>query len=466
VPSDRTDERRTGSLWDATLPDAARWSSTPLAGDTDADVAIVGAGLTGLWTAHSLLVADPTLRVVVLERETVGFGASGRNGGWCSALLPTSPVSLARTIGRDAAVRLQRAMHATVDEVCATVAAEGIDCDLERGGTLDLARSSLQVVRARRELDELAGLGFGEDDYRWLDASEASERCGATDVLGAAYTPHCAALHPAKLVHGLAHAVARRGATIHERTKVLELSPRRVVTTHGTVRAGVVVRATEAWSSEFRDARRDVIPIYSMMIATEPLREDQWDRIGLTQRETFGDGRHLIIYGQRTADGRLACGGRGAPYHFASRIDPAFDTDARVRDHLVRALRELFPVINHSQVTHHWGGPLGVPRDWRWSVRFDTTTGMAAAGGYVGDGVATANLAGRVIAELVTGRASDHLGDLALVNTGVRRWEPEPLRWLGVRGVGLAVARADVHEARTGRDSRLWGAVMAALLRR
>jgi glycine/D-amino acid oxidase-like deaminating enzyme len=465
VATERPADRRTGSLWDATLPDDARWSSPPLPGHTDADVAIVGAGLTGLWTAHALLVADPRLRVLVLERETVGFGASGRNGGWCSALLPTSPASLAHAIGRDAAVRLQRAMHATVREVRTTMAAEDIECDLEPGGTIDLARSPLQVRRARRALAELTELGFGEDDHRWLDAAEASDRCGATDVLGATFTPHCAALHPAKLVHGLAHAVARRGAAIHEHTAVVDVAPGRVTTTHGTVRAPVVVRATEAWSSQFAGSRRDVIPIYSMMIGTEPLRPEQWDAIGLARRETFGDGRHLIVYGQRTADGRLAFGGRGAPYHYGSRIRPAFDTDPSVRDHLVRALRELFPVIDHAQVTHHWGGPLGAPRDWRWSVRFDPRTGLAAAGGYVGDGVATTNLAGRALAELITG-SGDELADLALVNGPVRRWEPEPLRWLGVRGVGVAVTRADAHETRTGRESRLWGGVMGALLER
>jgi glycine/D-amino acid oxidase-like deaminating enzyme len=452
-------------MWDATLPDDARFRGTPLAGDVDVDVAVVGAGLTGLWTAHALVAADPSLRVVVLERETVGFGASGRNGGWCSALLPTSPVSLARAIGVDAAVRLQRAMHDTVRHVVDTLAAEGIECDVAHGGTLDLARSPLQVERARHALDELRSLGFGDDDHRWLDAREAGERCGATGVLGATFTPHCAALHPAKLVHGLAHAVARRGVAVHDHTPVDAIEPGRARTAHGTVRAQVVVRATEAWSATFPAARREVIPLYSMMVATEPLDADAWASIGLAARETFDDGRHLIVYGQRTADGRLAFGGRGAPYHFGSRIDPSFDTDASVRDHLVRELGALFPAVTPDRITHHWGGPLGVRRDWRWSVRLDGATGLASAGGYVGDGVATTNLAGRILADLVLGRASD-LTTLPVVGAPGRRWEPEPLRWLGVRAVGTAVARADAVEARTGRRSRVWGAVMDGLLDR
>lgn len=433
-------------LWDATLPDRLRFRGAPLAGPTDTDVAIVGAGYTGLWTAHALRRADPTLRVTVLERRHVGFGASGRNGGWCSALLPMSLGSIARRHGRPAAVRMQRAMHATVAEVVATCAAEGIDAQVAHGGTVDLVRTPAQRRRARAHLSSVRSFGFGDDDLRWADAAEATSLCGAVGVLGALVTPHCAALHPARLVHGLAHAVADAGVAVHEHTEVVALGPGHVDTEHGRVRAEVVVRATEGHTATLPGARREMLPIYSMMIATDPLPAETWRTLGLAARPTFADGRHTVIYGQRTADDRIAFGGRGAPYHAGSRVRPEFDTDERVRRRLVATLHGLFPQLADVAVPYHWGGALGVPRDLHAGVRFDRTTGLAVAGGYVGDGVATSNLAGRTLADLITGADSD-LVRLPWVGHRSRRWEPEPFRWLGVNAVRLGAEVADRVEA-------------------
>ncbi len=248
-----------------------------------------------------------------------------------------------------------------------------------------IARNRAQVGRVHAHLAEMAEFGFGEPDHRWLDATEASRIVGATDVSGAAFTPHCAALHPARLVHGLARAARRRGVVVHGRTRVTRLTPGTVETEHGPVRARFVVRATEGWTSRLPGHRRDSIPVYSLMIATEPLSDEQWDRIGLTDRPTFNDARNLIVYGQRTADGRLAFGGRGAPYHFGSRIDPSLDADAGVHDALERTLVELFPSLAGVSITHRWGGPLGVPRDWHASVGLDHLHGIGWAGGYVGE---------------------------------------------------------------------------------
>jgi glycine/D-amino acid oxidase-like deaminating enzyme len=453
------------SLWDDTVPDTQRCSFEPLPGDTEFDVVIVGAGLTGAWTSYYLAAADPTLRIAVLERATVGFGASGRNGGWCSALLPMSLSTVARRHGRDAAIALQQAMHETVDEVGRVVAAESIDCHYAKGGRIDLARSSPQLDRIRAELAEYAEHGFGPDDYRWLDADEARRRCAATEVRGALFTPHCAVVHPARLTHGIAAAATRRGVRFYERTSVEQIDPRRVTTARGVVRADVVVLATEAYTTQFADHHRDLIPIYSLMIATEPLSDEQWTSLGLADRPTFADGRHVIIYGQRTADGRLAFGGRGAPYHWGSAITPSFDTDERVRDRLVTSLVDLFPSLAGTSITHHWGGPLGVPRDWQCSVTLDRTTGFATAGGYVGDGVATTNLAGRTLADLITGTSSP-IGALPWVGHRSPRWEPEPLRWAGVNLGRRAAALADRAEARTDRPSRVWGTALKVLLRR
>jgi glycine/D-amino acid oxidase-like deaminating enzyme len=443
---------RSLSLWHDTAGDD--WSPRPaLPGDLDVDVAVVGAGYTGLWTAYYLARADPSLRIVVLEREVAGFGASGRNGGWCSALFPASVGWLARRYGRDGAVAQHRAMHECVDEVGRVAATEGIDCHFSKGGTISAARTPLQLARAEDLVAEARGWGFGADDVALLDAAEARARLSATNVLGATFTPHCAAIHPARLVRGLASAVERRGVTVHERTPVTRIDPGVVTTPHGRVRAEVVVRATEGFTAELPGLRRALAPVYSLMVATEPLPADVWDRVGLRDRETFNDHRHLIIYGQRTVDGRLAFGGRGAPYHFGSRIRPEHDREPDVFAALRRVLVDLLPAVGDAAITHSWGGPLGIARDWCPSVGLDRATGLAWAGGYVGDGVSTTNLAGRTLADLVLRRETD-LVRLPWVDHRSPRWEPEPLRWLGVSASLAVMTGADGEEERTGRPSR------------
>ena len=431
------------SLWADTAPPQALRSS--LTGDTIADVAIVGAGYTGLWTAHYLKATDPTLRVIVIDAAHVGFGASGRNGGWCSALAPMDLDKVAAASGIDQARAMQAALYDTVREVGRVSAELGIDADFVRGGFLQLARNPAQLERIRAEIDANHRLGFTDDDVRMLGPAEACDVANATRVIGGSFTPHCAALHPAKLVRGLASAVERAGITIFEQTRATAIESGRVVSDHGTIRADIVVRATEGYSALLPNTHRDVIPIYSLMIATEPLDDATWDEIGLHDRPTFSDARHRIIYGQRTADGRLAFGGRGAPYHFGSSIDSTFDVHQPTHRGLRDVLVDLFPVLHTTEITHRWGGPLGVPRDWYPSVRFDRRSGLASAGGYVGDGVAASNLAGRTLADLITGSASS-LTDLPWVDHQSPRWEPEPLRWLGVRGLGLLPGRVDHAE--------------------
>ncbi len=445
---------RSLSLWWDTLPGGlAGPVRESLGGDTDADVAIVGAGYTGLWTAYYLAKADPTLRIVVVERETAGFGASGRNGGWCSALFPASWDKIARGSSRGEAIRLQRAMFGAVDETGRVAADEDLDIHWAKGGTIGLARSATQETRARAEIEHARSWGFGEDDYRWLSADEAAEHAHSTDVRGATFTPHTASIHPARLARGLARTVERLGVRIFERTPALALEPGVVRTPHGVVRAEHVIRATEGYTPSLPGYRRDVVPVYSLMLATEPLPETVWERIGLHRRETFNDYRHLIIYGQRTADDRFAFGGRGAPYHYGSAIRPEFDREPAVFAELRRVLIELFPVVADYAVTHTWGGALGVSRDWYASVGLDRRTGVGWAGGYVGDGVGTTNLAGRTLADLVLGRASD-LVTLPWVNHRSPKWEPEPLRFLGVNGGLRVMTSADNVEHRTGRPAR------------
>ena len=445
------------SFWHDSVPGTLT-PRDPLAGDIDADVAIVGAGYTGLWTAYYLAKAEPGLRIVVCEREIAGFGASGRNGGWCSALFPASLGKLARMAGPGAATAMNRAMQETVDEVGAAVAAEGIDCHWAKGGTVQLARSVTQLERCREEIAEAREYGFGPDDLVLLSADEASARVGATGVLGGTYTPHCAAIHPSRLARGLADAVQRRGVTIYERTPVLQLLPGRVVTPGGTVRARHVIRATEGYTPQLPGYRRAIMPVYSLMVATEPLPDSAWEQIGLAGRPTFGDMRHLIIYGQRTADGRLAFGGRGAPYHLGSSVRPSFDRVPAVFAALRETLAELFPVLADVRLSHTWGGPIGVARDWCASVGLDRETGLGWAGGYVGDGVSTTNLSGRTLADLVLDRDTP-ITRLPWVGHQSPQWEPEPLRWLGVNAGLQAMSWADRQEAKTGKPAKVAGLV-------
>lgn len=456
---DMTEALKTPLWWDGFPTEPTR---EPLPGDVTADVAIVGAGFTGLWTAYYLKARDPTLDVVVVEKERVGYGASGRNGGWCHAAYPLGLGMLVKDFGREEGVRFERALNATIVEVGRVAAAEAIDCHFQHGGSLQAARSELHLQRARRDVEEYHALGFGEQDTRLLGAEEAAASIGAAGILGASYSAHAAAVQPAALVHGLAAACERRGVRVYERTAASTIAARRLATDRGAVTADFVIRATEGYSRGFSGQRRQIVPLYSHMIATEPLPQALWDELGLSERATFADYSPSLIYGQRTADGRLAFGGRGAPYHWGSSISDAFDVNDAVHRDLCAVLVDFFPQLAGRRVTHRWGGPLGVSRDWRPSVGLSRETGLGWAGGYVGDGVAFSNLAGRTLADMILGRDTE-LTTLGWVNHRWRDWEGEPLRYVGINA-GLWLAKsADRHERRTGKAS--WRARLGNWLR-
>ena len=421
----------------------------------------MGAGYTGLWTAFYLAEANPQLDIVVIEAGTAGYGASGRNGGWCSALFPASLDQLAKTADRPQALAHHAAMRATVDEVIAVAAAEGIDAQIAKGGTIALARTPAQLARARAEVDHARSWGRGEDDLALLDKSGADAVLRASGTLGATYTPDCAAINPALLVRGLADAVEKRGVRIHERTRALAIHPHLVETDRGSLRADFVVRATEGYTPLLPGHARTLAPVHSLVLATAPIGAALWEEIGLRRRETFADHRHLIIYGQRTADDRLVFGGRGAPYRFGSQISTDFTKDAAVFALLRETLVELFPMLRQVPVTHTWGGTLGIARDWCASVGLDPATGLAWAGGYVGDGVSTTNLAGRTLRDLILGHDTP-LTHLPWVNHRSPNWEPEPLRWAGINAGLRAATLADVEERLTQRPSVV-GSLLARL---
>ena len=431
----------------------------PLPGPRSYDVCVVGGGFTGLWTAYYLKRARPSLRVAVLEKEFAGFGASGRNGGWLTAELAGSAERYARDRGRDAVVAQQRAMVASVDEVIRVAAAEGIAADIVKSGVLNVATNPAQRRRLHAELAWARDWGFSEADLRLLPESEREDRLRVAGALDATYSPHCARVQPARLVRGLAAVVSSLGVDVFEGTTVTAIRPRsgtrpaEAVTAAGAVSAEYVIRATEGFTAGLAGQRRQWLPMNSSMIVTAPLPPSAWSRIGWEGCELLGDHAHAYIYAQRTADGRIAIGGRGVPYRYGSSWDRRGATQPKTVTALRAMLARLFPAAAETPIEHAWCGVLGVPRDWCSTAHVDHETGLGWAGGYVGTGVATTNLAGRTLRDLILREDTD-LTRLPWVDREVRRWEPEPLRWAGVQLIYALYRTADRRESRgTSRTS-------------
>ncbi|MER6578320.1 FAD-binding oxidoreductase [Nonomuraea sp. NPDC001023] len=456
-----TDDYANGgvSFWYRQIGLPARRPALP--GSREYDVAIVGGGYTGLWTAYYLKKAQPDLRIAILEKEFAGFGASGRNGGWLSAEFAGSRERHAQARGRQAMIDLQHAMFRAVDEVIDVTRAEGIDADVHKGGLVHVATNPAQRRRLREEVADLRSWGYGEDDMRLMDRDEQRERVQVAGTLEAAYSPHCARVQPAKLAVGLASAVAALGVDVFEGTTVTEIRPRvggGKATAHtplGIVSADYVIRATEGFTASLAGQHRQWLPMNSSMIVTEPLPAEVWKHIGWAGHELLGDQAHAYVYAQRTADDRIAIGGRGVPYRFGSRTDHRGATQARTVALLWRMLVKLFPAAADARVQHSWCGVLGVPRDWCSTVHLDHASGLGWAGGYVGSGVTTTNLAGRTLRDLVLRRDTE-LTALPWVGRQVRQWEPEPLRWAGVQLIYTLFRAADRHENDRGTGTSLY----------
>jgi glycine/D-amino acid oxidase-like deaminating enzyme len=421
----------------------------------DCDVCVVGAGYTGLWTAYELCRADPSLRVVVLEAEVAGFGASGRNGGAVIALIEGTRDQWAEPAGRAGAVALERALFDAVRAVGDVVERESIDCGYARNGVIEVARSPLELRHFAAMVDRDRAWGFTEDDYRLLDAAETIERIRVDGALGARFSPHCASIQPAALVRGLADAVERAGGTIYEGSPVTEIQPGIARTPDGIVRAGFVLRATEAYTRSLSGERRRIVPVHTSMLVTEQLDESLRRAIGWSGREALL-AEHPFLHLQHTRDGRISIGGddNRVPYQFASAPGPVGPAAPRVRSFYREQLIKLFPCLGDVQIEQSWQGVFGAHRTWRPAVGLDRKSGVGWAGGYVGEGVAASNLAGRTLSDLILGRESA-LTRLPWVGPVKRQWEPEPLRWLGARVVWSMRNIGTQYEARTGKHSRL-----------
>ena len=421
-----------------------------LEGDLQCDAAIVGAGFTGLWAAYYLKQAQPDLRVAVIEREIAGYGPSGRNGGWVSSGLPGSVGVWARTRGRDSVRRAVGETQNTVDEIGRVVAAESIDCGYLKAGMLMVATSEPQRRRLVAGIEEEQSFGA---DTRLVESAELASLSPSRRALAAEFSPHCARVDPGRLVRGLARAVERLGVQIYERTAARQVEPGRIVCEGGSVKAEIVLRATESYTTQLPGEQLRYLPLYSLMIATEPLPDDVWGELGWKDGLMVGDRHHLFYYAQRTEDGRIAIGGRGAPYELREPISERHERSDEVKQRLIRAVRRDFPPAADARITHHWGGPLGVPRDWCMSVTYDPATRFGTSGGYSGHGVVASNIGGRTLADLALGRETD-LVSLPWVGHKCRRWEPEPLRFIASRAIVRMLSSADRHEDKTGKPAR------------
>ncbi|MCD1262398.1 FAD-dependent oxidoreductase [Shinella sumterensis] len=428
---------------------------SPLPGDRTADVCIIGAGYTGLWTAYYLKKANPSLDIVVVEREFAGFGASGRNGGWLSGGFGWSREKYLKTSTRGAVVDMQRAMAGTVDEVIRVAETEGIDADILRADNLTVATNQPQLDRAREEYQFYLDWEMPPEQIEMLSAEEAARRIRIANVKGGFVIRDMARVQPAKLVRGLAAVVERLGVPIFEGTAVTAFEKGRVTTDRGTVLAPVIIRATEGFTAGLPGEERTWLPLNSAQIVTEPVPDALWEQIGWEGHELLGDAAHAYCYAQRTREGRITMGGRGVPYRFGSKTDINGQTQQATIEALHAILTRLLPQTKSLRIDHAWCGVLGVPRDWCTTAGFDRQTGIGWAGGYVGLGVSSSNLAGRTLADLVLGRETALTG-LPWVNRTVRKWEPEPFRWLGVHSMYQLYRIADEREfAGLAQTSRL-----------
>jgi len=386
-------------------------ANAPLDGDREFDVAIVGGGFTGLWSAWFLLEEHPDLRVAILEANAVGYGASGRNGGFCMTKVHNSLTELAEAIGDDEARKIHRAAARAVNSVADISEREGIACDLEPNGMLMVSTNDAQDRKLERELDTVARLGV-EEDYTRLDHAQAQEGLHSERVrLG--YREHRGSiLNPARLARGLKTVVERLGATVYEGTAVAEWEEQTggvvLRTPHGSVHADRAVVAGNAYGTGWAPTRRRLLPFYTYISLTRPLTDEEWSRVGWAGREGVEDFRVSIHYFRPTIDGRILWGGRDAVFQpDGPKVE--YDSDP----HCFRRLREtfewFFPQLADVPFEHEWGGPIALTSHSipgvGWLDR--SSRKVAFAYGYNGHGVGITHVAARALADLLAERESE-----------------------------------------------------------
>lgn len=423
--------------------------------DEEQDLVIVGGGMTGLWAAYYAAVEHPEWRITVLEANEVGYGGSGRNGGWVSTLIPGNRAVYAKAMnkrggdGKQAVQSFQHEMNEAITETLRVLDAEGIRADQHRGGQLQVATTPAALKRMQATYRANLDNGYEPESIELLKADEFKDRINIEPALGGMFYRDTARVDPAKLTRGLAQVVEAKGVTIREHAEVQRIDPRLVTTDRGLVRGRVVLSCLEAFTGKIESqgpgfGRREVIPVNSSMIVTKPLSDAEWERIGWDGRECLNDGAHTFVYAQRTADNRIAIGGRGTPYAYGSGLPGEGEVDARTIKTLEERLNLFFPSVE-VDIDHAWRGAIGVTRDWCAGVYYDPATGIGNARGYAGHGVTATNLAARTLLDRVAGRSTT-LTALPWNDHDSGTWEPEPIRWIGVHTMYSLFGVADAWE--------------------
>ncbi|MBU3692794.1 MAG: FAD-binding oxidoreductase [Candidatus Nanopelagicaceae bacterium] len=446
APTAKPDSKPNNSLW---ADSAERFEPTQQIADSY-DVAIIGGGFSGLWSAYHLINLNSKLKIAVFEAKTFGFGASGRNGGWASSDYPVSRSTLIKRHGLDQANALFDSLITSINEIGDFSQSFAPKSNFTKSGTVMFARNAAQETRLRAAADEF---------HIWKTADELSKLIRVSDARGGLFNPECATVNPIGLLNGLFEYLKLRQVDLFEHCFATPIQ-QGVLVNSQRVKTQVVIQATEVYGA----ARREFIPLYSQMVATEPLSQGFWDEVGVAERFTFAEGSHLINYAQRTSDDRLAIGGRGATYPFKSRLEESKEYTVLVHENIRKLAKKWFPQLKDVSFTHAWGGAVAITRDWEPYIQFDPSTGFGRLGGYAGDGVTMSYLAAKIISNLVVGNSNELTG-LHFVNRRIRSWEPEPLRYLAVNSLVKLSGVADREEALTNRASVVSKLIAPLILR-
>lgn len=398
-----------------------------LQGTHDAEVCIVGGGLLGLWTALKILELKPDADVCVVEADTCGFGASGRNAGFAMSLWSKS-ASLVGRADKDEAARIARASDESVDELERFCREEGIDCGFRMPGWLWSATAPAQVNSWTSTVAAAASLGG--DPFVEVTKAEVRERLGTENVYGAIFEPHCATVDPGRLVLGLRDVALRRGVRIYEQSPVIDIDRDTQVVTckTGSVRSRQLVLATNAWLAKLPELRRVILPVSADVIATEPMPD--FFKSSWTGGEAVTNSSIIADFARPTVDDRVVIGRGAAAMAFAGRIGPRFFSNPPRTTEISTALSSLIPALDEAAVTHGWSGPVDRTFDGLPIVDRLPGSQVLFAGGFSGNGVAPTNLFGRMLASLALG-IEDEWSTSSYIGTPSYRFPPEPVRYVG-----------------------------------
>jgi glycine/D-amino acid oxidase-like deaminating enzyme len=420
----------------------ARTPAPALAGTAKVDVAIIGAGYTGLAAAYHLKTAEPTLEVAVLEAETAGFGASGRNAGFVMTLFGSSVALMKLIHGKQRVREAHDYMVSASAEIEAMISRHAIACDYQRTGFLRVATTRSYASRVRADMEFLQSLGITGLD--WVDAEWLRSRLRGENLIGACWEPHSGSLNPMKWLEGLRRLVEGAGVRLFENTRITEIQREggryRLAAPGGTAVADKVLYATNGYTHLLPGMRSKQMPAFAYIVVTEPLRPDQLAAIGWQGREALEDGRNFMHFYRLTPDNRILAGGGPGLIPFGSRMD--YDANPRTWDHLAQFIRATFPQIGDIRIAHSWGGAFSVTSDLTPQLGSFDGGGSAYAIGCTGHGVAMTHMNGQILRDLVLERRTG-LTDLWFVNRRSLPMPPEPVRSLAAKAITLGMTLDD-----------------------